>query len=434
MERRSDRLRARGPVGVLPALLALAAVTLHAAPLGGLSAADRMGAYLMLDGVRAAIEADYYDPSFGGHDLKALANAAGERIARAGTDTEAMAAIAQFELALDDRHTTFSPPGQRLSADYGWKMGLVGEHCYVIAIDPDSDAAHQGVAIGDQVITVEGITPARADLWRLEYHLNELQPLPALHVQLLSSSGQVRMLELAAKLRARRAAAATGEAPSLRIRPAAVRRMPDLLLLRMPSFPPTAAEMRGQLLDMHDRAALILDLRGNGGRADTALNELLGELYGDDFVMATRQSRGGSSPWTITGAGRNAYTGSVLVLVDAQSAAAAELFARTLQLTDRGTVIGDRTAGAVMEATLASLGSVRGERDLAGATSVSIAEIVMPDGGRLEKTGVTPDFIVLPSAADMAAGRDPALAQALALVGHPLDAAAAGRLYAAASR
>lgn len=62
------------------------------------------------------------------------------------------------------------------------------------------------------------------------------------------------------------------------------------------------------------------------------------------------------------------------------------------------------------------------------AMSVADAQIVMADGSVLEGRGVAPDESVLPTPADLAAGRDPALARALELVGHPVSAAEAAAI------
>lgn len=116
------------------------------------------------------------------------------------------------------------------------------------------------------------------------------------------------------------------------------------------------------------------------------------------------------------------------MLIDAGSASASELVARTIQLANRGTVIGDRSAGAVMTARFHSLMVSHGENVIAYGVMVTAADLVMPDGGRLEKKGVNPDFSVVPSAEDLAERRDPALAQALKFAGQPMDAKAAGAL------
>ena len=62
-------------------------------------------------------------------------------------------------------------------------------------------------------------------------------------------------------------------------------------------------------------------------------------------------------------------------------------------------------------------------------TLVSVADIAFADGTRLEGRGVIPDEIILPSGADLAAHRDPALARAIALAGRNVSPEEAGSLF-----
>jgi hypothetical protein len=53
----------------------------------------------------------------------------------------------------------------------------------------------------------------------------------------------------------------------------------------------------------------------------------------------------------------------------------------------------------------------------------------MSDGGHLERVGVSPNELLMPSSEDLAAGNDVVMARALTLAGMPTDAHKAGSIY-----
>ena len=398
--------------------------------------------YVMLRDTRQEIEKSYYDPAFKGVDLATGAETAKARIAKAGTLGEALGAIAQFVLDLDDSHTMFLPPAQTVDVDYGWEMAIVDDACYVTHVSAGSDAAHQGVAPGDRITTVNGFRPSRETLWRIRYIFQQLRPQPGLHVELVTPAGAARELDVAARVTRRKAVvdltggndqdSARGresyyKAQDLAI-PLSLDLGPDVFLMRYRIFSYDSEPLLRAIHKARDHGVLILDLRGNRGGLQKTLEALIGALSSADTSYVSSQDRLGEHANVAKGSGKGAFGGRLLVLVDAQSASASELLARVVQLTHRGTVIGDRTAGAVMLSQRKGLLVGGGENVIAYGVSVTVADLVMADGGHLEKVGVEPDIKLVPSPEDMAAGRDPVLAQALAMAGHTMDAVAAGKL------
>jgi C-terminal processing protease CtpA/Prc len=397
----------------------------------------------MLRDVQKQIEEKYFDPSYKGVDLAANAEVAKARISKATSIGETLAAIAQFVLELDDSHTFFVPPWQTATVDYGWDMGIVGDDCIVLGVKPGSDAARQAVVRGDVVKTVNGLAPNRDSLWRLEYIFHTLRPQPGLHVELLPANGALRELDLASEVRQRKKVVAlTGEGSGWDIarliddqdkqareqQPAIVDLGKQVLVVRLPTFAVENTVIEQFLGRARGHEVLILDLRGNKGGRVSAMQALLGGLSSSDVIIGSSKERDRDTPLLAKGAGNEAFAGRVFVLIDAGSASASELVARTVQLTNRGTVIGDRSAGAVMTSRYYPLVVSHGENVISYGVMVTAADPIMSDGGRLEKKGVNPDFRILPTAVDLATGNDPALAQALKFAGQQLDAKAAGAL------
>jgi C-terminal processing protease CtpA/Prc len=174
--------------------------------------------------------------------------------------------------------------------------------------------------------------------------------------------------------------------------------------------------------------ALVLDLRENPGGAVSTLERMLGSVFDHDLKIADRIGRKELKPQMAKTRGNDTFDGKLVVLIDSGSASAAELFARMVQLEKRGTVVGDRSSGSVMESRRYSETQGANTKILY-AFSVTDADLIMKDGKSLEHVGVVPDEVVLPTARDLAEGKNPALVRAAELAGVHLEPAQAGKMF-----
>jgi carboxyl-terminal processing protease len=301
----------------------------------------------------------------------------------------------------------------------------------VVAVEPGSDAAAKGLEPGDRVLLLNTFEPTRANLWRLAYFYRFIRPQAQQRVAVLKPNGAALTVDVRSKVQDKPMAELGDLIDELeevidRGRDVSATVGPEIVVWKMAVFA-NADRVDEMIRKTRGSATLVLDLRGNGGGAVTALRELVSRCFDHEVVVANEKRRD-KDVKEIAKPARNGFAGRLIVLVDSRSASAAEMFARIVQIEKRGTVLGDRTAGAVMTSRMfphkIGIGAVAFY-----ATSVTVGDVRMSDGASLEKVGVQPDEVLVPTPADLAAHRDPVLAAAIAMAGGSITPEEAGRLF-----
>lgn len=407
-----------------------------------LNPVDRDRGNTMLKVLKSEIKKNYYDPTFRGIDLEARFKTAQEKVDRATSLGQVFGIVAQALMDFEDSHLFFIPPQRSDTVDYGWQMQMIGDKCYVSAVKPGSDAEAKGLKPGDLVKAVDAFAPTRENLWKLKYLYYALRPQPGMRLIVQSPNGNDRQLDVMAKVKqGKRRVDLTGSTSENdiwdlvresenedRLRRHRYFEMgDDALIWKMPQFDLAEDGVADMMGKAKKRKALILDLRGNPGGAETTLQNLLGYFVDAEVKIGDIKRRKETKPLMVKSRG-NGFKGKLVVLIDGESGSSAEIFARMIQMEKAGTVIGDRSAGAVMRSKGYNF-QIGADTVIFYGASITDADLIMTDGQSLERTGVKPDELLLPTAADLAAKRDPVLARAAALVGLKLDPEKAGAMF-----
>ena len=400
-----------------------------------MSKSDRQYAQIMLRDVAADVEKYYYDPKLHGVDWPSAVRQAKANVDKAENMDMAISEIAALLDSLHDTHTVFLPPARNYVHNYGFRTKMIGEHCFVVHVHPGSDAEKKGLKAGDEVLAINDHPVSRKNFPRIWYIYGTLRPQPALKLTLAGDNNQSRQLEIKTKItpshvlkwylaQGSNQVHRDADADRYYNRVRYSDKGDDLLVVRLPEFTLTVQQVDEVIGKMRAHKGVVLDLRTNpGGYVDT-LNRLLGGFFERDLKAFDRVERKETKAENVTGRHVHAYTGRFVVLIDSDSASASELFSRVIQLERRGFVLGDRSAGAVMGAKV-YVHSV----DYEYGAEITVLNAIMSDGQSLEHTGVQPDIVVLPTAADLASHRDIALAKAAGLVGAKIAPEEAGAMF-----
>lgn len=337
----------------------------------------------------------HYDPKLQGVDWPAAGLKYGAEAAAAADDKALYASLNAMVGLLKDSHTRALSPAQakerhtQMRARTGFNMTRLEGRWAVSDLVPGSPAEAAGVRPGWIAVARNGeklgersdFRPREGEVARWEFVDTEDRPVT---------------LELAAR------ALSTKPRQEVRALPGGV------IYLRFDGFDTTDRRWLSQQLKAHREApGVVVDLRRNPGGGTISLGITIGEFFEKSVDCGKFITRGGyqsgKNSWQL---GSARYRGRVAVLVDGATASAGEIFAAVLQEHGRATIVGRKTAGAVLASWFHSLPD-------GGELQLSLLDYVTPKGRRLENDGVEPDVKVTRTLADLRAGRDVDLEAAL---------------------
>ena len=151
----------------------------------------------------------------------------------------------------------------------------------------------------------------------------------------------------------------------------------------------TAMEMCRALdrLDRQGAQSYLIDLRTNGGGLMTAAIDAV-RLFIDHGLIATVKTERQNTRYEAGGNAFRSYQKPLAILVDENTASAAEIFTAALQEHHRATVIGQKTFGKALVQTVYDLNHAQ------TALCITTASYTPPSDVSFLNIGITPDIII----------------------------------------
>jgi carboxyl-terminal processing protease len=164
---------------------------------------------------------------------------------------------------------------------------------------------------------------------------------------------------------------------------------------------------------LRDTDGIVIDLRGNPGGVAAMVMGTSGHFLNERLSLGTMKTRDSelrfvSNPRRVDVTGRRVvpYGGPLAILTDGLTGSTSEMFAGGMQAIGRARVFGETTAGQVLPALSTRLPD-------GDVLYYAFADFLTANGIRLEGRGVIPDVEVPLSRADLLAGRDAPLDEAI---------------------
>lgn len=277
------------------------------------------------------------------------------------------------QLLTDDTYDSFM---EQTNSEYGGIGVVIGNgmdgYFYILSVFPGSTAEKAGLLPGDRLDSIDGRTTADMDLTQAADTIRgKAGTTVSLSVQ---REGELRAFPIS------RSAVSLPTVRSLMV-------TPDIGYIHIYSFGAhTAEEFKKEYEKLSEAGikGLILDLRMNpGGLLDSAV-AVADQLLSGGPIVSYRQKDGTLQEFSIQGTDRRI---PLAVLIDRNSASAAEILAGAVQDKKEGILIGEKSFG---KGTVQIVHPMTGEE----ALKLSVAQYFTAAGRQIDRIGITPDIAV----------------------------------------
>jgi C-terminal peptidase prc len=292
-----------------------------------------------------------------------------------------------------DPFTNFFPPQmvkqfKESVLGYGGDVGLEGtlrdERFIITQVEPRSDAFKKGIAIGDEVLKVEGKPVAALSQEQIQKIFSPVVGKEVgVEVFFTKTKKTAPMILVSAQYFKQSVfPVSTGD--------------PKVACLKIKFFnQETGNEIRDAVsrLNKDNIGKLVLDLRDNGGGPPLAAWDISGVFLAPQQRLFYFQRRQQPPSGLITSPSEIRYQGDVAILVNKGTGSASELFSGIMQAYRRAELIGQHTAGMVY------LKSIFDLQDGA-SLELTVAKGYLFNGNPISADGLKPD-VALPDDANL---------------------------------
>ena len=308
------------------------------------------------------------------------------------------AAIAAMAESLGDPYTVYVPPASEDDFNKDLRGAYVGIGAEIEIVDgwltivtplDESPALAAGVRSGDTVLSIEGETTFGLSSRQCADRLMG-EAGTTVNIRVRHADGEEQDLAIVRspiRTRTVRGFGRDGESWRFMLDPDS-----RIAYIRVTQFTDeTVAELRAAIESIDPPpAALVLDLRFNGGGTLTGAIEMADLFLEEGTVVSVKSRRGLERSWAAD-QDEDDFGIPMVVLVNGSSASASEIVAGAMQENGRAKVLGQRTFGK------GSVQEVRELSDEAGILKLTTAHYALPSGRSLHRTpdseqwGVDPD-------------------------------------------